>query len=127
MTKKTIIIILSVVGTFYIAMWLYISFFIDCYTNQINTIRSPNGSLEVKYDQKICKSEPTEIKIWLGRVGSNSSSLIFSSIATTTEYIQLTWSSDSELLINYPEQLKPTHILNVPVNDVYIKYNRVYK
>ena len=118
---------LSIAGAFYIAMWIYASFFLDCYVKQINAINSPNGKYEVRYEQKYCESKPNEIKIWLGHVGSNSSTLIFSSIATTTENIQLLWANDRELHINYPELLKPTTSLNVPVDDIYIEYNRVYK
>lgn len=125
MIKKIIIGLLSVAGAFYIAMWVYTSFFLDCYSTQINAINSPDGKYEVRYMHKYCESKPNEIKIWLGHVGSNTSTLIFSSIATTTENIQLKWAGNNELHINYPEQLKPNTSLNAQVDNVYIEYNRV--
>lgn len=127
MIKKIIISILSVAGAFYIATSIYVSFFLDCYTKDINVVNSPNGKIEVRHIQRTCESKPNEIEIWLGHVGSKTSSLIFSSIATTTENIQLRWANDYELHINYPEQLSPTTTLNIPIEKVSIQYNRVYK
>ncbi len=107
----------------YLAFILYFSIFNDCYNKLQEQVYSPDGKYKVRYFTETCESKPSEIKIWLGESNSDTSLLIFSAIATTTNKIQLTWVNNHELKVIYPGALDPTTINAKPKN-VFIKYKR---
>ena len=121
MLKKIIIGILSAIGLFYVVSTIYFSVFSDCYTIRKGLVASPDGNYVAEHYQKVCETKPSVIKIWLGKHKSDTQTLIFSSIATTTENIQMSWLSDKELYIIYPGALNPT-TTNNSVDNVYINF-----
>jgi len=121
MVKKTIIWVLSAIGLFYIVVTFYFSVFSDCHVAKKGLATSPDGKYVAKYYQAMCEDEPSKIKIWLGEQNSNKSTLIFSSIATTTENIQMTWLNEVVLHVSYPGSLNPTTTIS-SVENVHIKF-----
>jgi len=121
MVKKTIIWGLSAIGLFYIVVTIYFSIFTDCHVIKKGLATSPDGKYVAKFYQTMCEDEPSKIKIWLGKQNSNKSTLIFSSIATTTENIEMTWPNEIVLHISYPGSLNPTTTIRT-VDNVHIKF-----
>ena len=121
MIKKIIIGILSALGLFYISFTIFFSVFSDCYTMRKGLVTSPDGEYVAEYYQEVCEDEPSEIKIWLGKQKSDTRTLIFSSIATTTEKIEMSWPGERELRITYPGALNPTNT-NSSVDDINITF-----
>ena len=123
MIKRIIIGCLSAIGLFYIAISLYVFVFSDCRSVLKEEINSPDGKYKAEYVQETCKSEPPRISVWVGEHNKSNAMLVFSSIATTTTDLQLTWVRENALHIIYPRALEPTTV-NVNHNDVFITYER---
>ena len=87
MIKKVIIGIFSAIGVFYLLFTIYFSVFSDCYTIRKGLVASPDGNYVAEHYQEVCETKPSVIKIWQGKHKSDKRTLIFSSIATTTEKI----------------------------------------
>ena len=122
MIKKLTIGTLSVLGAFYLDNLLLFSF-TDCQRLVVSQINSPDGKYEVSYYQEICESKPQEVTVWLGESGSSTKRLMFSAIVTTTEKLNITWQTNFDLLITYPEALEPITI-DVNYEHLRIKYKR---
>ena len=123
MTKKIIIGIFAVIGFLYVLMTIYVTTFVDCRHPVTGETISPNSEYKANYYIEVCDETPPRIQVLIGKINENLQMVVFSSLATTTDKVSLTWRSDTNLLIKYPEALNPDTI-HQSMNNVYISYEK---
>ena len=68
---------------------------------------SPNGEFNAHGEYTMCDDKPAEMKILLNDVDEENPRIIFESIYTTSERMDLRWESDNKLTVLYPKSVTP--------------------
>ena len=104
-------------------MAMFATTFTNCRRPITGETISPSSEYEANYYIEVCDERPTRIKVLINKVNENKQMVIFSSLATTTDKVSLTWRSHTELLIKYPKALNPDTI-HKSMNGIFISYQK---
>lgn len=105
---KFIIGILVITGLLFFGNTIYLSFFIDCFSERLAYVVSPDEKYFLEHQNLTCKNDKTVVEIYLGEIGGNVKTVIFSALHTTTLPLVLSWAEENTVYIHYPDLLSPT-------------------